>query len=231
MKKTNEELKKTIIEKSKLSAEEKEKIYKTYFKNWQNQHEYLLKRFDISFNEKILDIGCGYGNNLIHFPNDSIGIEANPTIAEFGQSLGLNILPINVEDDLLTINQKFNLIWCSDLLVHVVSPYKFLHDCRNVLKEKGRIIIQIPLMSIFNKHRSTCHLYSFNKKSLLYLLEMAGFNVIKTSGFIRKKPRWFNYIFEPLLQIYGGNIWFLAEKKIETPVNFQKVCFPKWFKI
>lgn len=231
MKKTNEELKKIILEKGKLGAGEREKIYKTYFKDWQNNHEYIHKKFNLDFNEKILDIGCGYGNNLIHFSDDSIGIEANTSVAEFGQSLGLNIFSINTEEDLSAINQKFNLVWCSDLLVHLVSPYKFLYDCRNILKEKGKIVLQIPLMSVFNKHRSMCHLYSFNKKSLLYLLEMAGYKVLKTSGFIRKKPKWFNCIFEPLLQIYGGNIWILAEKNTEAPVNFQKVCFPKWFKI
>lgn len=231
MKKTNEELKKIIIEKSKLSAEEKEKIYKTYFKDWQDNHEYIYKKFNLDFNVKILDIGCGYGNNLIHFSDKSFGIEANHNYAEFAREIGLNILSINAEDDLSLIKERFNAIWCTDFLVHLISPYKFLYECRELLNNNGRIILQIPLMSIFNTHKSTCHFYTFNKKSLLYLLEMAGFNVIKTSGFIRKKPKWFNYIFEPLLQIYGGNIWVLAEKKVETPVNFQKVCFPKWFRI
>ncbi len=85
-------------------------------------------------------------------------------------------------------------------------------------------------MSIFNMHRATCHFYAFNKKSLSYLLEMAGYKIVKTSGLIRKKPKWFNHLFEPLLQLYGGNIWIIAEKK-ENILRESGVFFPKWFKI
>jgi hypothetical protein len=42
---------------------------------------------------------------------------------------------------------------------------------------------------------------------------------------------WFNLIFEPLLQLFGGNIWILAEKKEGVPLDFSKVFLPKWFKI
>jgi len=112
----------------------------------------------------------------------------------------------------------------------MASPYKFLYDCRRLLPVGGKIVIQIPLMSIFNKHRSGCHFYAFNKKSLLYLIEMAGFRVIKTSGLIRKKPEWFNFIFELMMQNWGGNIWVLAEKEDKAPVDFKKVYLPDWFK-
>ncbi|MDD5547587.1 MAG: methyltransferase domain-containing protein [Candidatus Pacebacteria bacterium] len=231
MKKTNEELKKIIDEKAPGSPEEKNWAFNVLFKDWANMHEYIYKRFNVDFGMNILDIGSNYGQNFIHFGKDSLGVEINQKAVEFAKSLGLKVASINAEDDLKSINQKFNLIWCTDFLVHVASPYKFLYDSRKLLEDKGKIIIQIPLMSIFNRHKSGCHLYAFNKKALLYLMEMAGYKIIKTSGYIRKKPKWFNFIFEPLLQIYGGNIWVLAEKKEGTPFNLQKVFMPKWFEI
>lgn len=229
MNKTNNELKKNILEKGLGDVQERERVYKKFFKDWQYKNEYIYKRFNISFNEKILDIGCTYGHNLIHFAKNSVGIEVNTKAAEFGRSLGLNIIAINAEDDLGLVKEKFDLIWCTDFLVHTISPYKFLYDCRKLLTENGQIIIQIPLMSIFNMHRSNCHFYAFNKKSLIYLLEMAGFKVIKTSGLIRKNPKWFNYFMDPILQLWGGNIWVLAKKEEKIPVNFNKVYLPKWF--
>jgi len=231
MKKTNEELKKIIFEKSDLSDEDKLRIFNNNYKDWQTKHEYIYKRFNINFNDKILDIGCSFGHNLIHFSQDSVGIEIQQPIINFLNSLGLNVKSINVEDDLRKMDEKFDLIWCTDFLVHTISPYKFLYDCRHVLNDNGRIVIQIPLMSIWNTHRSSCHFYGFNKKALLYIFEMSGYKIIKTSGLIRKLPSWLNKILEPVLQIWGGNIWVLAEKQSHVPINTKKVYPPSWFKL
>jgi len=223
----NEEVKKIILEKGTFTAEENLRVYNTYFHNWVEYNDYIYKRFNINFDNKILDIGSSYGHNLIHFNRQSIGIEANQSLIPFSRSLGLNIMELNIEDA-LPADEKFDLIWCTDFLVHLISPYKFLYDCRKILKDNGRLVIQIPLMSILNTHRSACHFYAFNKKSLLYLLEMNGYKILKTSGCIRKMPKIFNVIFEPVLQIFGGNIWVLAEKK-ETSFNFKKSFLPNWF--
>ena len=230
MKKSNEELKKIIMEKGLFDSRENERIYNKFFKDRQNNQEYLYKRFGIDLNIKILDVGCCYGQDLIHFREDSLGLEVSSSLVDFAQSLGLNVISFNAEENLTEINQKFNLIWCTDFLVHMISPYKFLYDCRKLLEDNGRLVIQIPLMSIFNIHRSSCHFYAFNKKSLLYLLEMAGYDIVKTSGAIRRKPKWFNFIFDPLLQRWGGNIWVLAQKQGGAVSNFSRSYLPSWFK-
>ncbi len=230
MSKTNQELKKIVLERGSAGASENERIYKKFFEDWLKKNEYIYQRFNLDFNNRMLDIGCTYGHNMIHFAEDSVGIEKNSKAAEFARSLGLNVIDINAEDDLESISEQFDLIWCTDFLVHLISPYKFLSDCRKLLKAGGRIVIQIPLMSILNKHRSSCHFYAFNKKSLIYLLEMAGYKVVKTSGLIRRLPDWINYLMEPIFQLWGGNIWLLIEKEPQTPVNFSKVYLPKWFK-
>ncbi|MDO8669435.1 MAG: class I SAM-dependent methyltransferase [Candidatus Buchananbacteria bacterium] len=231
MKKTNEELKKIILEKGLAGPAENERIYKKFFKDWPDKNSYIYNRFNLDFKAKILDIGCTYGHNLINFAKDSVGIEKNTQAAEFAKSLGLNVVDINAEDDLELIHEQFDLIWCTDFLVHMISPYKFLYDCRQLLKSDGRFVIQIPLMSFLNKHRAHCHFYAFNKKALVYLLEMAGYRVVKTSGLIRSLPVWLNHLMEPILQLWGGNIWLLLEKNEQIPVNLSKVYLPKWFKV
>lgn len=230
MLKNNEEIKKIIAEKGMFDKKENLRIFNKFFKDRQIEQGYIYDKFQIDFNSKVLDIGCGYGHDLIHFAPESLGLEAGEAKINFARSLGLNAIMANAEDDLGKINQRFDLVWCLDFLVHMASPYKFLCDARKLLPLGGKIVLQIPLMSIFNKHRSPCHFYAFNKKSLLYLIEMAGFKVIKTSGAIRKKPRWFNLIFEPLLKRWGGNIWVLAEKADEVPIEREKIYFPSWFK-
>lgn len=229
MMKNNEQIKNIIISRGNYNQEGNLRIYNKFFKNRQNEQEYIYKRFQIDFSSKILDIGCGYGHDLIHFSHNSVGLEIEEQKVNFSRSLGLNVILGNAENDLAKMNQKFDLIWCLDFLVHMVSPYKFLYDCRKLLPVGGKIVIQIPLLSILNKHRASCHFYAFNKKSLLYLIEMSGFKVINTSGLVRRKSKWFNFIFEPILQNWGGNIWVLAEKKDKLPVNLEETYFPNWF--
>ncbi len=225
------EIEQKIMSYSSYDQAEKRKIFELIFKNWEKDHGYIYQRFDIKFEEEILDIGSSYGGNLINFSNKSLGVEINSKVADFAKYLDLNIISLNAEDDLNNIEQRFDLIWSTDFLVHMISPYKFLYDSRFLLKDKGRLVIQIPLLSIFNTHRSPCHFYAFNKKGLCYLMEMAGYKVIKTSGYIRRLPNWLNFVFEPLLQLFGGNIWVLAVKENDKVFNPEKVFLPKWFKI
>ena len=214
-----------------VTREDKKKIFAIRFKTWRRDHYYIYKKFNLNFEAKILDIGSSYGGNLINFSKDSVGVEVNPEIVAFAKSIGLKIADINAEDELKSLAQKFDLIWCTDFLVHVISPYKFLYDARSLLDDGGKIVIQIPLMSIFDTHRSSCHFYAFNKKALSYLMEMAGYRVVKTSGYVRRLPNWLNTILEPVSQIWGGNIWILAVKENKIPVSLDKVFLPTWFKL
>ena len=225
---TNEQVKKIVIGNGLFDEKENTRIYYKFFRDWAENNSYVYKKFDISFDKKILDIGCSYGQNLIHFNKESVGIEAQHRTAEFSRALGLTVIEANIEDGIL-LDKKFDIIWCSDFLVHLISPYKFLYDYRKFLNDNGRLLIQIPLMSALNKHKSPCHLYAFDKKSLVYLMETAGYKIIKTSGCIRQLPGLVNKLLEPFLQIYGSNIWVLAEKS-ETEINFTKSFLPKWFK-
>jgi|SRR3989344_6661373 len=226
---TNEEVKNIIFAKSVLPREEAGKMYFRFFHNWAENHKYIYKKFNINFNDKILDIGCGVGHNLIHFNKNSVGVEKDEKFFNFAKNIGLDVRNLNIEDDFFNLKgENFEIIWCADFLVHLASPFKFLCECRNVLASQGKIVIQIPLMSALNKHKSSCHLYAFNKKSLIYLLEICGYKIIKTSGCARRLPGFLNFIFEPLLQIFGTNIWVFAEKEKEPRFNKNKLFFPKW---
>jgi len=230
MKLNNEELEKLVVAKGLYDDAGNKRIYDKFFANRLKEEEYIYRKFKINDGMKILDIGCSYGQDLINFAQGSLGLEVEPHKVDFARALGLEAIAGNAEQDLAKINRQFDMIWCTDFLVHMVSPYKFLYDCRRLLIPGGKLIIQIPLMSVFNKHRSNCHFYAFNKKSLEYLLEMAGYRVIKSSGLIRKRSKWFNFIFEPVLQIWGGNIWLAAEKEEKAPLEFNKIHLPDWFK-
>jgi SAM-dependent methyltransferase len=228
MRKNQKELEETVLSKGLYQKKENLRIYNKFFKNWFNNHFYIYRRFGIKDSFKILDIGCGPGHNLIHFSPNSVGLEMNDYLIDFGKSLGLKIIKTNVEDEFPVNGQKFDLIWCTDFLVHLVSPFRFLFKIREYLNTNSYLLIQIPKISVFKTHQSPEHFYAFNKGTLSFLLETAGYKIIGCSGYVRRVPNFLNKIFEPWLQRFGPNIWILA-KKDKRPKIVSKTFLPSWF--
>jgi len=223
-----EELKKIILSNGCYAGQENLRIYNKFFKDWFDNHTYIYNKFKIKDSFRILDIGCGPGHNLIHFSPDSVGIDANKYLIDFGKSLELNIIKANMEENLPELHGKFDLVWCTDFLVHMVSPFRFLFKLRDYLDDQSFLVIQIPKLSIFGTHKSPEHFYAFNKETSTFLLEASGYKIINYSGYVRKMPNFLNKIFEPLLQKFGTNIWILAKKDKYLGIP-DKTFLPSWF--
>jgi len=228
MNKSQDQLKKIILSKGCYNDEENLRIYNKFFKDWFNSHIYIYNKFNIKDSFRILDIGCGPGHNLIHFSPDSVGIDTNDYLVNFGKGLGLNIVSVNAEEDLPVFNGRFDLVWCTDFLVHLVSPFRFLFKLRDYLNNESYLVIQIPQPSVLGTHKSVEHFYAFNKETLIFLLKASGYRIIACSGYVRRMPNYLNRIFEPLLQEFGTNIWILA-KKDKRPNIPKKTFLPSWF--
>ena len=228
MHKNQDELKKIILSKGCYDNEENLRIYNKFFKDWFNNHIYIYNKFKIKDSFRILDIGCGPGHNLIHFNQDSVGIDINDYLVNFGKCLGLNIIRANTEEDLPVFNGRFDLVWCTDFLVHMVSPFRFLFKLRDYLDDESCLVIQIPKPSIFGTHKSPEHFYAFNQETLTFLLEASGYKIIDFSGYIRTKSNYLNKFLEPLLQKFGSNIWLLAKKNKHLSIP-DKTFLPSWF--
>lgn len=211
---------------TKQDNKESLRIHNKFFRDWYNNHKYIYRRFGINKLMRILDIGCGAGHNLIHFNKDSIGIDNEDYMINYGRKLGLNIKKLNVEDELIK-DRGFDLVWCSDFIPHLVSPYRFLMQIRQCVGS-GLLLIQTPQISIFKTYDDQLHFYAFNKKALTYLLEISGYKIIDYSGYIRRLPNILNKILEKPLQSFGSNIWILAklDKIKETTYKTHR---PLWF--
>ena len=234
--KSNGELEALIVEKGCFSREENQRLFSVYFKDWYRWHEPLYKRFGISTGERILDIGCSYGANLSQFAASSVGLEYNETIVGFCRSIGLGVERTNIEEyGWSRRDDTFDLIWCTDFLIHLTSPYSFLLQLRDLMRDDSKLILQIPQYTplipqgLKKTYMSTTHYYAFHYPTLKYLLEGAGFEIVDSSGWIRHLPGVLNTVLDPFLKRFGPNVWFHA-RKAELRHASKQPTFPERMK-
>lgn len=143
----------------------------------------------------ILDVGCA-GGEISEFATQ-IGHEVVAVdIAQPQKHLSKAIF---VQHDLdkglpLTINGKFDLIICADVLEHLRTPDKLLYELQDRLTDSGKIIASIPnfgnwyprvrvLLGKFDYDArgilDQSHLRFFTKKSFMRIANTAGYDVTK----------------------------------------------------
>lgn len=91
---------------------------------------------------RVLELGCGYGTYLVHFPRASVGLDLSPQRVEFARSLDLNAEVRDVEAPGWTRGLAgFDLVWICDLLPHLEHPARLLASLPALLAPGGRIAI------------------------------------------------------------------------------------------
>jgi len=98
-------------------------------------------------NEKILDIGCGYGSvseELIKKGFEVTGIEINDKAIEKLKQKGFKVLKRDI-NKALNINYKYDVVMILDVLEHVFDPLFLLNEAKKVVNSGGFLIITVPL--------------------------------------------------------------------------------------
>lgn len=101
--------------------------------------------------KKILDLGCGMGGLVVALRKegfDIVGVDSNLDYCEItklrGKRYNLNVGVVNsMAENTPFKSNSFDLIMCNDVLEHVQSPVKVLRECKRILKENGKIIIDV----------------------------------------------------------------------------------------
>ena len=138
----------------------------------------------------MLDVGCAYGQHLVHFGAGSVGVDAIERNVAFCRALGFETALANVEDGLPDFGRRFEGIFCSNLLEHLVAPHLFLLRLHERLTDDGRLFIHVPTMPPHplvdrlikraighNGYQASEHINAFTPRTLAFTLERAGFIV------------------------------------------------------
>jgi len=142
---------------------------------------------NIPKNAKILDLGCGPGYFLDEMKNreytDVVGVTLSPGDIKICESKGHTIKPY----DLTFIPQKdgyhaesVDFIFLRHALEHSPYPIFSLMEYNRILKQFGKIYIEVPAPNCDRKHEWNLNHYSIlGEQQLAALLTRCGFNIEK----------------------------------------------------
>ncbi|MGH9341331.1 MAG: class I SAM-dependent methyltransferase [Acidobacteriota bacterium] len=138
---------------------------------------------------RLLDIGCGAGTFVKLAAGqglDAFGLEQSREAAE----LAARELPDKIfhasEQDLIERAEKFDLITLFHCLEHLPQPLDYLKKIKELLNERGKLILQVPNVASFQArlmgprwYGLDCprHIFNYSAFSLMLLLGRAGYRI------------------------------------------------------
>jgi SAM-dependent methyltransferase len=184
-----------------------------------------LKYFkNIPINAKVLEFGCGLGQNIVGMPN-ATGYDISQFSLEECRKKG-----IKVTDNLKKLkDNSFDIVFSAHVLEHLENPSEAILQMKKKLKNDGKLIIILPTerhrhVSNFNLEASQ-HLYGWTFKTFNQLLLKHGFRIVKNKyhrgeGFSMLLPlskinfTLFDYLTQAIGYIHGTKeMMFVAKKK------------------
>ena len=217
-----------------LKKYKKKNYYKNKDLNIKINNEDDLRRYKqfkklFKGRKKILDFGCGWGGFLNNFKKSQnvIGVEIRESCKKFINKK----FKFNVYDDLNYIGSKFDIITMFHVLEHIPYQLKVLKNIKKKLKNKGKIIIEVPhaqdfLLEILNLESFkkftfwSEHLVLHSKLSLKKFLVSSGYKNIKIQNYqrynINNHLKWF------LKGQPGGHETPLFKISNKTKINYDR---------
>ena len=120
----------------------------------------------------------------------------------------LNTIPIFIDLDEGELTGEYDVITALEIIEHLFNPLHLLKEISNVLKEGGKLYLSTPKGKphfLWSKD----HFHEMNEKSLMSLINRAGFNVIRKNE-IRIQPLSFYFRgIRPLLRLIYERHWLM----------------------
>jgi ubiquinone/menaquinone biosynthesis C-methylase UbiE len=139
----------------------------------------FLKPVANHFSGIVLDVGSGIGE-FMELYNNSIGIDIHRDSVAFCNSKGLKC--INADVYRLPFSDNFfDGVLMNNILEHLENPEDAFAEIKRVLKNNGKLIIELPGKKGFYFDRT--HVKYWKKKEIVDFLEKRGFHSIRTRYF------------------------------------------------
>jgi len=166
----------------------------------------------------ILDIGCG-NRELKQFLN---GCEYTGIDKSFNPDIFLDVEKQGIPKEIFK-RKKFDIIFLGEIMEHIENHMTLLNQCKNLLKEDGKIIMSTPLAWRIQWKTDQNHTHSFTTLNLKVLAGLCGLKITKMIG---------SFVHIPLLEIdlnvdwtfYTNNLILRMER-----INKHGLCYVRRF--
>lgn len=155
--------------------------------------------------DEILEVGCGdasFTKRLAQFSKHVSAVDVSPKqiAINLEKYPEIQFVAHDLAEPLPFGDNRFQAIWCSEVLEHLFDPAFALHEMYRVLKPGGFIMVTVPYHGLF---KNVCialfkwdhhfdpeysHIRFFTKNTLRRLCEKAGFSTIRMNTCGMSKP-------------------------------------------
>jgi SAM-dependent methyltransferase len=162
----------------------------------------FIDRFNLH-GKKIVEIGCGNGNNLTIVKEcgaEPYGIEFSEEAAEKAKSMGLHVYNTFLDSDNCKIDDIFfDGFYTFNFLEHLPNPLETLRGMRNNLSDNAYGIVEVPNTDMLLNGGVFYdfvldHLFYFTKDTLKMLLFLSGYEVLSCNSI------WNDFIISAIVQ-------------------------------
>jgi SAM-dependent methyltransferase len=208
-----EEVAQFVRERSPLPVDETERLLRDFFVP-SRAVRFVCAAHHLD-RTSVLDVGCSHGQHLVQFGPGSVGIDAVESNVAFCRALGFDVRLANVEDGLPDLGRRFEAIYASNLLEHLVAPHLFLLRLHALLESNGRLFIHVPTMPPLpivdrlikrtighNGYLASEHINAFTPRTLAFTVERAGY-VVEDVVFVGARGRRLLGLGEPIFRELG----------------------------
>lgn len=177
--------------------------------------------------KKVLDLGCGYGEYLVHFGPGSVGLTTTLEEVEYGKQNGIDIRRGNVElIEAVPLPADFDAVWANNLIEYVLSPHAFLMKLRRAAPQAQLIIScdvipGVPLLMRLKKFRGALavgHVSMFTLRTFTMSVERAGWRIVSVRPFVFK-----NEFLDYLFSFIAPHVYCIAENNKEFVYSKKKL--------
>ncbi len=165
--------------------------------------------------KKVLDLGCGYGEYLVKFGPNSLGVTSTLEEVEYGKVKNIRIVRGNVElIEKLNLNEQFEGMWANNLFEHLLSPHSFLIKLKTVAQDNTILVLGVPvvpriasLMKVkkFRGALAAAHINFFTRETLRLTVERGGWKVKDIRPFVFR-----NIILDRLFSFFAPHLYVVA---------------------
>lgn len=151
-----------------------------------------------SLDEPLLDVGCGRSAHLVELAracNFGRAVRVDVSLSALkhhDDATGGQGCPAygRIQADVVRLPfaaSTIGLVWCTELLEHVISPAETLKEIRRVLKNGGYLVVAVPnaeentsrwFRGLQRKFNEAGHVREFSLQGLRDMLNAAGFEVV-----------------------------------------------------